>query len=509
MKIATKTLNTRIKSKIDTLSNWQTASTILFAGEIGVATIAANAVLPSDLSALTGHLPAIVIKVGDGTKGWNELPYLSAFGADVYDWAKAETKPAYAATEITGLADFISGEINDTNTQYSFSYDNSSNQLVIQKKDVKDTGFVAYQTVDIPIPDLAGYIQKAEGTVTADEITSWTVDGKVKGSGIQSNNVQVHLVGATQGNITTVGTNGAIVDSNKASADVQMKLTTATANNILTANVDGFMQDSGKGIDSVQFKVAGSKVGDIPKFKDTTGELIDSGVLLDSLATQAWVTEQLGGITGVTFQIVASYEDLPTTGENGVIYLVPNGKTGNNAYDEYIWVVSDGVGKYEKIGSTEVDLSDYYTKEQADDKFLQQTTFNTTIANYYTKDDSDGRYYTQDYITTNYYTKTQTDTELGKKVNGKASGTTTGNVVAWGSDGYNLTDTGFTIAKSVPANANFNDTGVTSVTANNGLTGSITGRDLTIGISSIDQSLLSQGTSDYLIFNCGTATTVI
>ena len=507
--MATKTLNTRIKSKIDSLSNWQTASTVLFAGEIGVATIAANAVLPSDLSALTGHLPAIVIKVGDGTKNWNDLPYLSAFGADVYDWAKAETKPPYAATEITGLTDFISGEINDTNTQYSFSYDNGNNQLVIQKKDVKDTGFIAYQTVDIPIPDLTGYIQKAEGNVVADELVSWTVDGKVKGTGIQSSEVQLQLTSATPGNIVIVGLNKAMVDGNKALGDVQMKLTTATANNILTADAEGFMQDSGKGIDSVQFKVAGSKVGDIPKFKDTTGELIDSGVLLDSLATQAWVTEQLGGITGVTFQIVASYEELPTPGENGVIYLVPNGKTGNNAYDEYIWVTSDGTGKYEKIGSTEVDLSDYYTKEQVDGKFLQQTTFNTTIANYYTKDDSDGRYYTQDYITTNYYTKTQTNTELGKKVNGNATGTTTGNVVAWGSDGYHITDTGFTIAKSVPANANFNDTGVTSVTANNGLTGTISDRDLTIGIDSIDQSLLSQGTNDYLIFNCGTTTTVI
>lgn len=507
--MATKTLSTRIKSKIDTLSNWQTASTVLFAGEIGVATIAANAVLPSDLSALTGHLPAIVIKVGDGTKVWNELPYLSAFGADVYDWAKAENKPAYAATEITGLTDFISGEINDTNTQYSFSYNNGTNQLVIQKKDVKDTGFIAYQTVDIPIPDLTSYIQKTEESIVADELASWAVDGKVKGSGIQSSNVQVHLTGATPGNVAIVGIDGAMVDGNKALSDIQTKLTTATANNILTANADGFMQDSGKGIDSVQFKVAGSKVGDIPKFKDTTGELVDSGVLLDSLATQAWVTEQLGGIIGVSFQIVASYEELPTTGENGVIYLVPNGKTGNNAYDEYIWVTSDGTGKYEKIGSTEVDLSDYYTKEQADGKFLQQATFNTTIANYYTKDDSDGRYYTQDYITTNYYTKTQTNTELGKKVNGNATGTTTGNVVAWGSDGYHITDTGFTIAKSVPANANFNDTGVTSVTANNGLTGTISDRDLTIGIDSIDQSLLSQGTSDYLIFNCGTTTTVI
>ena len=508
--MATKTLNTRIKSKVDSLSNWQTATTTLFAGEIGVATIAAGTALPPELAALTNHLPAIVIKVGDGTKNWNDLPYLSAFGADVYDWAKAETKPTYAATEITGLADYISGLIKDTNTQYDFSYNTSSNQLVIKKKDVSDTEYVAYETVDIPIPDLSSYA-KYETTVDTNdgEIAYWKTAGVITSAGTTISDIQTHLTGATVGNVTKVGTDGVIEDGNVAIANIQTKLTSSTADNILTANADGFMQDSGKGINSVQFKVAGSKVGDIPKFKDATGELIDSGVLLDSLATQAWVTEQLGGITGVSFQIVASYDDLPTTGENGIIYLVPNGETGNNAYDEYIWIVSDGTGKYEKIGSTEVDLSDYYTKEQTDGKFLQQTTFNTTIANYYTKDDSDGRYYTQEYITANYYTKTQTNTELGKKVNGNATGTTTGNVVAWGSDGYHITDTGFTIAKSVPVNANFNDTGVTSVTANNGLTGTISNRDLTIGIDSIDQSLLSQGTSDYLIFNCGTATTVI
>ena len=507
--MATKTLSTRIKSKVDSLSNWQTATTTLFAGEIGIATIAAGAALPTELAALTNHLPAIVIKVGDGAKNWNDLPYLSAFGADVYERAKAENKPTYAATEITGLTDYISGEINDTNTQYDFSYNTSSNQLVIKKKDVSDPEYVAYETVDIPIPDLSTYVEKSSGTISASEVVSWTADGKIQGSGIQSDNIQTYLIGATSGNLARIGLNGAMVDSNIDSANVQVKLTSATADNILIANADGFMQDSGKGINSVQFKVSGSKVGDLPKFKDDTGELIDSGVLLDSLATQAWVTEQLGTITGVSFQIVNSFDELPTTGEAGVIYLVPNGKTGDNAYDEYIWVTSDGTSKYEKIGSTEVDLSDYYTKEQADGKFLQQTTFNTTIANYYTKDDSDGRYYTQEYITTNYYTKAQTDTELGKKVNGNATGTTTGNVVAWGSDGYHITDTGFTIAKSVPANANFNDTGVTSVTANNGLTGTISDRDLIIGIDSIDQSLLSQATGDYLIFNCGTATTVI
>ena len=44
------------------------------------------------------------------------------------------------------------------------------------------------------------------------------------------------------------------------------------------------------------------------------------------------------------------------------------------------------------------------------------------------------------------------------QVKGLASGTTAGNIVTWGADGYTVADSGFTIATSVPANAVFTDT---------------------------------------------------
>ena len=58
---------------------------------------------------------------------------------------------------------------------------------------------------------------------------------------------------------------------------------------------------------------------------------------------------------------------------------------------------------------------------------------------------------------------TKTNVGLGnvtnaKQIAGLASGTTANHVVVWGTDGYTVKDSGFTIEKSVPANAVFTDT---------------------------------------------------
>ena len=72
-----------------------------------------------------------------------------------------------------------------------------------------------------------------------------------------------------------------------------------------------------------------------------------------SSEVQAAINSAISGITGIDFQVV---ESLPGTGVKGVIYLVSNSGTGSNIYDEYIWVTN----RFEKIGTTEIDLSNYY-----------------------------------------------------------------------------------------------------------------------------------------------------
>ena len=107
-----KVFQTRIQLKYDTYANWSANNPVLKAGEMAIATV------DSGVQGMT-NLPNVVLKVGDGVHNYNQLKFVSALAADVHEWAKANTKPVYAASEITGLADYIAERSDfDTDTQY-------------------------------------------------------------------------------------------------------------------------------------------------------------------------------------------------------------------------------------------------------------------------------------------------------------------------------------------------------------------------------------------------------
>lgn len=60
-------------------------------------------------------------------------------------------------------------------------------------------------------------------------------------------------------------------------------------------------------------------------------------------------------------------EALPVTGMDNVLYMVRKGGTGEDIYNEYIWVgLSSSEDGYEFLGTTATDLTDYYKKSQVD-----------------------------------------------------------------------------------------------------------------------------------------------
>lgn len=60
-------------------------------------------------------------------------------------------------------------------------------------------------------------------------------------------------------------------------------------------------------------------------------------------------------------------EALPVTGMDNVLYMIRKGGTGEDIYNEYIWVgLSNSENGYEFLGTTATDLTDYYKKSQVD-----------------------------------------------------------------------------------------------------------------------------------------------
>lgn len=87
------------------------------------------------------------------------------------------------------------------------------------------------------------------------------------------------------------------------------------------------------------------------------------------------INNAVGKITSFEYKIVDS---LPATtdGKKGVIYLVAHsGSTNQNSYDEYIFLPAEGstAARYEKIGTTDIDLTPYAKKTEIPKKVSQLT----------------------------------------------------------------------------------------------------------------------------------------
>lgn len=97
---------------------------------------------------------------------------------------------------------------------------------------------------------------------------------------------------------------------------------------------------------------------------------------------KGYVDSAIASVTSIEFRVV---QTLPQEGENGVIYLVPNGGSGTNVKDEYVWIPGTGgnPGSWEKIGSTDVDLSGYVQTSDLVEVSTSDidTMFNTVFGN--------------------------------------------------------------------------------------------------------------------------------
>lgn len=236
--MATTTFNTRISLKYDTYAQWVEKDPQLLVGEVAVV------VVPAETGAVAKE-PAVLFKVGDGAHKFSELQFTAGLAADVYDWAKAASKPTYSANEIDGLSDYISGEIQDTDTQYKLEVDADNSRkfhLYSQAKGTSTWNLVS--TITIPA--------QTDYTVT---VTPSTPDGVAKRYNIKqtATNLDVNIdipkdMVVESGTVETKAEAGAW---GEAGTYLHLVLANATEDNIYI-NVGSL----------IEYVTSGSKVGD-------------------------------------------------------------------------------------------------------------------------------------------------------------------------------------------------------------------------------------------------------
>ena len=182
--MAERTLNTRIKLRYASYAEWQNSSVQLLPGELAVCYIEANN------SEIKNTAPTVLFKVGDGEHVFKDLKWSSARAADVYDWAKAESRPEYTKADVgLGLVRNVEGyaktetysqaEVDkkiadiqgalqvDTNTTYEFDL-TKENEITIYSKE-KGAEKVKVGTFAVNFETLVAEINGAKGRLDAIE----------------------------------------------------------------------------------------------------------------------------------------------------------------------------------------------------------------------------------------------------------------------------------------------------------------------------------------------------
>lgn len=304
-----KTLNTRIQLKYDTLANWTSNDPTLKAGEVAIVEIPAN-------TGASQKEPIILMKVGDGTKTFTQLDYIGAYAIDVYSWAKAASKPEYAANEIKNLASFVqANQIADTNTKYQL-IKNSDYSYSLQSKELNGTWATDFT---FTIPDKDTTYTFATGTtngtiaVTPSGGSLQEVAVKGLGSAAYTSSTAYDAAGAASAVLGTTSdaATAATVYGAKAAAAAA---STAAASAQSTAD-DGVSKANAAQITA---NAAVKRAGDT-----MTGALILSGAPSADLqaATKKYVDDKTAALSGAT-HFVGVKTSLPTSASSGDICIV-------------------------------------------------------------------------------------------------------------------------------------------------------------------------------------------
>lgn len=368
--MANNVLNTRIVLCNDTNVAWASSEKVLLKGEMAI-----------ELS--DSSTPKI--KIGDGTNKFSALPYAILTPEEVASKIKAAVDTASHTHSNKAILDAITASFTtELKANYDAAYKHSTSAHapsnaqanVIEGVSVNGTKLTPNsKIVDVTVPTKVSQLTNDAGYIKSYKDTKYTLGAPsnatngsatidVTDSDKKKQSVKITGAGATK---VTTDANGNLV------------ITSTDNNSVYTHPTSGVTAGTYKSVtvDAQGHVTAGTNPTTLSGYGITdtyTGAQIDSKI-----------SSAVANADHLKRTIVNALPSVDAADEH-TIYMVAKasgavGSGANNGYDEYMLIVSGSTKKFEKIGDSAVDLTNYATKAYADQSEADALSAAKTYAN--------------------------------------------------------------------------------------------------------------------------------
>ena len=367
-----KILKTRIQNKKDTLANLQAANPYILAGEL-VTAVCQEVNVIGDGGEVT---PTELIQLYVGPGYFNDLPPIFAPSSDVKAWAKVDNfvdvvVANFIADDSSGLVaegDTVNTLINRINNNYTHLKD-----IVDQVSEIDSTSDLINdgEGATVPIKDFINGYQSYQ-FVSRDSVLNYITGLSIDDVPTIKQEVQ-DLLDAIQEQIDQI------------QGDLEGFITDEELNQILASYLQQVQigdKDGGVILTPNSNAISSSALWDqiVDEAQNDMEAIADAAASTALEQAKEYTDTQLGSFITIQYRgPYDSYADMfadNPVGKAGIIYLVrhnhndqdSNDPTDSDIFDEYIWVQNDDVvGSYEKVGNTDVKLTDYLRATLSED----------------------------------------------------------------------------------------------------------------------------------------------
>lgn len=350
--MANTTLNTRIILCNDTTASWGTSTKVLLKGEFGI-------------ELFDDATPKF--KIGNGVDTWDKLPYATLTPTEISDAISTAVKNASHSHSNKAILDAITASFTtDLKTNYDKAYTHSTaahapsnaQANIIETVKVNGTALTpSSKAVDITVPTKTSQLTNDSGYKTTDNNTTYSMaanksatngNAKVTLTGSDSTTKDVVIKGTGATTVTTDASGNIVVNSSDTKYSHPSSGVTAGTYRSVTVNAQGHVTAG-----TNPTTIAGYGITDAYTKTQTDNKI-------------ATAVASAGHLKRTIVDTLPAVD----SADVNTIYMVAKasgavGSSDKNGYDEYMLIVSGDVKKFEKIGDSAVDLTNYATKTDA------------------------------------------------------------------------------------------------------------------------------------------------